>query len=40
MQKGSAHEEDNFGYYNHINRKFRCTAGTQSTTQWWFGACP
>lgn len=29
--------EDNFGFYSTVNNRFRCTAGTQATTQWWFG---
>ena len=29
--------EDNFGLYNDVNVKFRCTVGDYSTTQWWFG---
>lgn len=36
-KSGSATQEDNFGYYVVINPKFRCTAGPQATTQWWFG---
>ena len=35
---GAVSSEDNFGYYWVINSKFRCTQGTHSTTQWWFGA--
>ena len=35
---GSVSSEDNFGYHWTINPKFRCTQGTHSTTQWWFGA--
>ena len=35
--RGATREEDNFGHYQHTNPKFRCTAGAQSTTQWWFG---
>ena len=29
--------EDNFGLYSDVNVQFRCTAGDNSTTQWWFG---
>ena len=29
--------EDNFGYYSSINRKFGCTSGPESLTQYWFG---
>ncbi|WP_395239318.1 hypothetical protein, partial [Salmonella sp. s54412] len=35
--KGAVSDEGNFGYYNKINKKFRCTAGPNSTTNWWFG---
>ena len=35
---GAVLSEDNFGYYGSFNTNFRCTQGTQSTTQWWFGA--
>ncbi|XP_046843086.1 uncharacterized protein LOC124437112 [Xenia sp. Carnegie-2017] len=34
---GSFGSEDNFGYYSHVNKKFRCTASRLSTTNWWFG---
>ena len=34
---GSVSGEDNFGHYRYINPKFRCTQGSQSTTQWWLG---
>jgi hypothetical protein len=34
---GSVTSEDNFGYYSSINNKFRCSAGPDSTTNWWFG---
>ena len=37
-RSGSVSSEDNFGYHHTINPKFRCTQGTYSTTQWWFGA--
>ena len=35
---GAVSSEDNFGSYNCINPKFRCTQEDSSTTQWWFGA--
>ena len=35
---GAVWSEDNFGSYNSINPKFRCTQEDSSTTQWWFGA--
>ena len=36
---GSVTNEDNFGWYgNAVNPKFRCTQGSNSSTQWWFGA--
>ena len=34
---GAVPSEDNFGYYGTINTNFRCTAGDDATTQWWFG---
>ncbi|KAL9953235.1 hypothetical protein ACROYT_G040619 [Oculina patagonica] len=34
---GAVPSEDNFGYYDVVNTKFRCTAADDSTTQWWFG---
>ena len=34
---GSAHSEDNFGWYDNRNKQFRCTADPASTTQHWFG---
>ena len=34
---GSVASEDNFGYYGAINNKFRCSAGPDSSTNWWFG---
>ena len=34
---GSVPSEDNFGFYYAINNKFRCSAGPDSTTNWWFG---
>ena len=34
---GSVFTEDNFGWYGAYNKKFRCTAGPDSTTNWWFG---
>ncbi|XP_065062780.1 uncharacterized protein LOC135689471 [Rhopilema esculentum] len=36
-KQGAATSEDNFGYYGTINKNFRCTAGPESTTQYWFG---
>ena len=38
MKTGAVFSEDNFGHYGSFNSKFRCTKGTQSTTQWWFGS--
>ncbi len=35
--QGSVLSEDNFGYYGAYNKKFRCSAGPLSTTNWWFG---
>ena len=35
---GTVSNEDNFGFYEGINPKFRCTQEDSSTTQWWFGA--
>jgi hypothetical protein len=36
--QGSVHTENNFGYYTEAyNKKFRCSAGPLSTTNWWFG---
>ena len=29
--------EDNFGFYNCVNKKHRCSAAQESTTQLWFG---
>ena len=34
---GSVPSEDNFGYYAFFNTNFRCSAGPDSTTSWWFG---
>lgn len=34
---GSAYREQNFGYYNHWNTNFSCTANDDSTTNWWLG---
>ena len=34
---GAVSSEDNFGFYDKVNNRFRCTAGTQATTRWWFG---
>ena len=36
-KNGSVNSEDNFGFYDSINGKFRCTEASTSTTQWWFG---
>ena len=30
--------EDNFGLYNTVNPKFRCTSSSQATTQFWVGS--
>ena len=30
--------EDNFGYYQAVNSKFRCTSSSEATTQFWFGS--
>ncbi len=35
--EGSVSSEDNFGGYFSYNNKFRCSAGSLSTTNWWFG---
>ena len=35
---GAVSSEDNFGFYDVLNTNFRCTQGTHSNTQWWFGA--
>ena len=37
VKTGAVGGEDNFGWYATMSTKFRCTRGTQSTTQWWFG---
>ena len=29
--------EDNFGFYDAVNQKFRCTSSSEATTQFWFG---
>ena len=29
--------EDNFGLYIVVNPKFRCTSGSNATTQFWIG---
>ena len=29
--------EDNFGWYDTVNRVHRCSASANSTTQWWIG---
>ncbi|XP_028403794.1 uncharacterized protein LOC114526401 [Dendronephthya gigantea] len=36
--QGSTPSENNFGFYlDGYNRKFRCSSGPLSTTNWWFG---
>ena len=35
---GALEHEDNFGFYDIINRKHKCTENSFSTTQWWLGA--
>ena len=36
--QGAVSTENNFGYYvEAYNNKFRCSAGSLSTTNWWFG---
>ena len=30
---GAVSSEDNFGFYDKVNNRFRCTAGTEATTQ-------
>ena len=35
---GAVSSEDNFGFYLSFDPNFRRTQGSQSTTQWWFGA--
>ena len=35
--QGAVSSEDNFGFYQSYNSKFRCSAGPHSTTNWWFG---
>ena len=38
-QRGDAvGSEDNFGYYQDVNSKFRCTLSLEATTQFWFGS--
>lgn len=34
---GSVRSEDNFGFNKVSSDSFRCTAGDDATTQWWFG---
>ena len=34
---GSVYQEDNFGHYNYVSNKFRCTSDPTATTQYWFG---
>ena len=36
-KEGSVASEDNFGYHQTINKDFRCTEASTSTTQYWFG---
>lgn len=36
-RQGAVSGEDNFGLYSDYNKKFRCSSGAQSTTNWWFG---
>ncbi|XP_065051699.1 uncharacterized protein LOC135681253 [Rhopilema esculentum] len=35
---GSIPSEDNFGHYGTVNKNFRCTENSASTTQYWIGA--
>ncbi|XP_065051844.1 uncharacterized protein LOC135681343 [Rhopilema esculentum] len=35
---GSIPSEDNFGHYGTVNKDFRCTENSASTTQYWIGA--
>ena len=35
---GALEHEDNFGFYDIINPKHKCTENSFSTTQWWLGA--
>ena len=35
---GSISSEDNFGFYGSVNKNFRCTENSDSTTQYWIGA--
>jgi len=35
---GAKSSEDNFGYYRSTNPAFRCSAGPDATTQYWFGS--
>ena len=37
-KSGAVSSEDNFGHYDKVSPKFRCTQDTHSTTQWWLGA--
>ena len=33
----AVHSEDNFGFYDVVNPKFRCTSSQNATTQFWIG---
>ena len=33
----AVHSEDNFGLYDVVNPKFRCTSSQNATTQFWIG---
>ena len=33
----SGRGEDNFGFYECVNKKHRCSSSEESTTQLWFG---
>ncbi|XP_032237939.2 uncharacterized protein LOC116618425 [Nematostella vectensis] len=37
---GSVTNENNFGFYEAVNTKFRCCESPSSTTQYWFGGNP
>ena len=37
LTEGAVSGEDNFGFYEIIDREFRCTEFVNSTTQYWFG---
>ena len=36
-KQGAVVSEDNFGAYGNTNKNFRCTATSESMTQYWFG---